>query len=313
MLVTEGERDHPPRVPLAQPLQGPRRRALLHQRADEALGGGVLRGGEDVVGVAELDDAPCLHHRDAVGQRAHHLHLVGDQHDGQPELLVDPAQQRQDLAGGLRVQRAGRLVGEQDARAGGQCAGDAHALLLPARELLDVGVRLVGEADEVQQLGDPCPVLLPGHAGDLQRVGDVAPHGARGEEVELLEDHPDVAAYLAQGALRQRADLAAGDGDGAARGPVEGVDQAQQGRLAGPGVAHHPEHLALGHVEVDLVEGVHRRPAPGGSGEGAAHVRQADERGAGRAGHAAVSPAGRGCRPRPRPGWPAGRRRGCRA
>ncbi len=53
-----------------------------------------------------------------------------------PEFAVDPAEQPEHLRGGLRVERAGRLVGEQDVRVGRQRAGDADALLLPAGELL---------------------------------------------------------------------------------------------------------------------------------------------------------------------------------
>ena len=50
------------------------------------------------------------------------------------------------------VERAGRLVEQHRLRVHRQRAGDGGALLLAARELLGIGVGLVGEADLRQQL-----------------------------------------------------------------------------------------------------------------------------------------------------------------
>src|SRR3546814_9976760 len=63
---------------------------------------------------------------------AYHRHLVGDEDDGEAELAVDVAEQRQDLPRRLRIERRGRLVAEQDGGLRRQRAGDADALLLPA-------------------------------------------------------------------------------------------------------------------------------------------------------------------------------------
>ena len=318
--VAEGQGHHPAGVAGAQAVQGPGLRPLLDQGADEASRGGVLRRGEHVVRVPELDHPPGLHHGHPVGQGPHDLHLVGDEHDRHAQLLVDPAQQGQHLGGRLRVQRAGGLVGQQDARTRRQRPGDADALLLPAGELLDVRVRLVGQADEVQQLGDAGLLLCLGHAGDLQRVGDVAPHGARGHQVELLEDHPDVAAHLPQVPLGETADLAAGDDHRAGGGPVEGVDQPQQRRLPGPGVADHAEDLARVDGQVHVPEGVHRLGVTGPGREDATDTDEPDQRlvsavvGRVRRRHVApVSPSGRGCRTRPSTARPAGPRPASRA
>ena len=49
----------------------------------------MLRPGEDVEDVALLDDAAGVDHGDLVGDRPHHRHLVGDEHDRQAELAVD--------------------------------------------------------------------------------------------------------------------------------------------------------------------------------------------------------------------------------
>ena len=58
-----------------------------------------------------------------------------------------PLQDLHDLARGRRVERAGRLVGEQDLGPRDQRAGDRDALLLAARELARQVLGAVGEAD----------------------------------------------------------------------------------------------------------------------------------------------------------------------
>ena len=58
----------------------------------------------------------------------------------------------QHLVDQLRIERARRLVEEQDARIRRHRARDRDPLLLPAGELARVGLRLVGEADPVEQL-----------------------------------------------------------------------------------------------------------------------------------------------------------------
>ena len=128
----------------------------------EALRGRGLRVGEDLEDAARLDHAPGVQHGDAVGDRADHLHLVGDDDDGDAELAVDPLQQREDVGGRLGVERAGRLVGEQDVGLGRERPGDADALLLAAGELVGIAPRLVGQPDEVEQLGDPLLALVRG-------------------------------------------------------------------------------------------------------------------------------------------------------
>ena len=79
---------------------------------------------------------------------------MGDQHDGHPELAIDVGKQIEDRARGLRIERRGRLVRQQHARPRRQRAGNADALLLAAGEFGRIAVVLVGDADELEQLGD---------------------------------------------------------------------------------------------------------------------------------------------------------------
>ena len=72
--------------------------------------------------------------------------VVGDHHDRLPEVAHRVAQELEDLAARLRVEVAGRLVGEDDGRARDERARDRDALLLAARELGRAVVQPVARA-----------------------------------------------------------------------------------------------------------------------------------------------------------------------
>jgi len=101
----------------------------------KTLGGRVLGVQEHIGYRALLDDHTCVHHGHFVTHTTDHIHLVGDQHDGQLQLAVDLGQQLQHRGRGLRVEGAGGFVAQQHFWLGGQGAGNAHALFLAARQL----------------------------------------------------------------------------------------------------------------------------------------------------------------------------------
>src|SRR5581483_7468407 len=153
-LAGEGHAQHGLRSAdglLLQPRRQPVRNLVTGHRRDEASRRLVLRARENLVRRALLDDAALLDHRDAIGDRLHHAHFMGDEQDGELELAVDLLDQGEDLSRRLGVERGGGFVGEQDFRLGGDGARDADALLLPARELGRIAVALVGKPDELQQ------------------------------------------------------------------------------------------------------------------------------------------------------------------
>lgn len=184
-----------------------------------------------------------------------------DEEDGEAELAVEVAQQLEDGAGGLGVEGAGGLVGEEHLGVAGQGAGDADALLLAAGELGGVGLGLVGEADEVEEFQGLAGAFAAGDAEDLQGELDVGLHGARGQQVEVLEDHADAAAGFAEflagaaAAAGEGGELDPVDGDGAAGGALQQVHAADEGGLAGAALADDSVDLALADVEVDAVQG----------------------------------------------------------
>ena len=131
-----------------------------HQADDVVLALDLPVGGDLAVGE---DD-------DAVGVGGD-LRVVGDDDDGLAELVDRRPQQVEDAVARLRVEVAGRLVGEDDGGPGDQRAGDRDPLLLAAGELGGPVGGAVGEADGLEQLVAPGRVDVA--AGDPQRQLDV--------------------------------------------------------------------------------------------------------------------------------------------
>jgi hypothetical protein len=118
---------------------------------------------------ALLGDAAGLEHDDAIGMD-HGRQAVRD--DDRGAAALDRFQRRLDIGLGAAVERAGRLVEDQDRRVLDQGARDRDALLLAARELqaalADAGVEAVGE--RLDEAGDRGAAR---GGGDL--VGNPAP------------------------------------------------------------------------------------------------------------------------------------------
>ena len=119
--------------------------------SQEAAGALFLRVLDELPGRALLHHHAAVHEQDAVGHVTGKVHLVG--HDDHGGLAVGKVPQNaQHLAGQLRVQRAGRLVEAEDIRVQGQGAGNGHALLLAAGQLMRVVARPLRQAHLGQKL-----------------------------------------------------------------------------------------------------------------------------------------------------------------
>ena len=148
---------------------------------------------------------------------------------------------RHHLARDLRVEARGRLVDQQQLRVLDQRAGDADALALAAGKPVGALVDVLAQADPVEQaqrLGD---VVLGVHAQDAAQGAGVAEpagqhvvhHRQPLDQVELLEDHADVAALQPHLGIRQLEQVDAVEQHLAAVRLDQPVDAADQRRLAG--------------------------------------------------------------------------------
>ena len=84
---------------------------------------------------AHLLDHAAVHHRDGVGHRHGLLLVVGDVHEGDPDLGLDPLELDLHLPAQLEVEGAERLVEQQHLRPVDQRPGQRDPLLLAAGEL----------------------------------------------------------------------------------------------------------------------------------------------------------------------------------
>ncbi len=126
------------------------------------------------------------------------LLVVRDEHRGDGDLVVQAAQPVAQLLADLRVERAERLVEQEDARADRERAGERHPLALPAGELRGQSVREALEVHEPQELVDALGDLGLRRAADLEPERDVPRDGQVLEGRVVLEDEAHVATTRGQ-------------------------------------------------------------------------------------------------------------------
>ncbi|MNI63389.1 hypothetical protein D3C73_1187550 [compost metagenome] len=171
--------------------------------------------------------------------------VVGDHHDGGASG-VDLLQQFHHSARHLRVQVAGRFVGQQQARAAGQGTGNRRALLLAAGEFVRVVLHARTQADLAQRLLDALAALAGAHLAVAQRHVHVVEQVEVRNQVEALEDEADL--LVAQAAARiiaELADVLAVQHVGAAGEGFQQAGDVEEGGLAGAGRTGDGDELAF--------------------------------------------------------------------
>ncbi len=137
-------------------------------------------------------DASILEHHHAVGI-GRHLRLMRYQDDGQPLFAVEAGDRGHDFGRGLRIDIAGRLVGQQDRRVMDQGASDGDALLLTARQLIGMVLLPGAEAKLFESPSRAVETAL--HlSGIEERECDILDRGGAGQQIEALEYEADALA-----------------------------------------------------------------------------------------------------------------------
>jgi hypothetical protein len=185
---------------------------------------------------------------------AHHQRLfdgVRDEQQREAHLVPQLEQLLLHLAARERVERGEGLVHQQHARLHRQRAGNGHALLHAARELVRVHVGELGQADLVQVVQRALGrFLLAQRARGEQREHDVLLHRLpRRQLVELLEHDDAVGAGCVTRWPSRRISPSTG-GDEARHG-------LQQRRLAATRGAEQHEAVGGMDVEAHAVRGAH--------------------------------------------------------
>jgi len=104
----------------------------------------VARRGEEAALGRDLDDAAEVHHRHAVGHVLHHREVVRDEQVGEPEAALQFLQQVHHLRLDGDIERAHRLIADDEFRSQAECARDADALALAAGEFMREPRRVEG-------------------------------------------------------------------------------------------------------------------------------------------------------------------------
>ena len=183
--------------------------------------------------------------------------MVGEQ-DRRVPLLVEPAQERQELVARHRVELGGRLVEHGERGATPQGGGQGDALQLAAGQLVGRAVEERGHAERERGLLDASSHRGRRLAAVLERKGDLGAHGPHHDlGLGVLQQRPDARGQLAgavlasvhPGHLDASADLAAVNVRHQSAG---GAQQRRLARARRPGQQHELSGLDL---ERDVAQG----------------------------------------------------------
>ena len=254
-----------------QGIQSGQREQLRGRRGQGWYGGGGP--GEELAGRRIAGHAPLHHRDDAVGGGQAALEPMLGDHHGRAPVLVEPAQQPDELIARHGVQLRGGLVEEEQARPVHHGGGDRHPLQLTAREGVRAALEQVrhpeGQGGLLHRSRDGAGRLAPLLQGQLELGPDTAHHHLG---LGLLEDRSAHPGELAGPVLAhiEPADPQLSRNFAAVEVRDEAAERPQQRRLArAGGTGEHREGARL-ELEADVTQ---RRP--GGLGiavaEGVGH------------------------------------------
>jgi hypothetical protein len=102
----------------------------------QSLGVRMAWRAEEFVASANLDDLPEVHHRYPIGQMLNDGEIVANEEESQAELVLEVRKEVDDLSLDGNIKGGDRLVADDQAGTGRECARNADALALAAREFV---------------------------------------------------------------------------------------------------------------------------------------------------------------------------------
>ncbi len=215
----------------------------------------------------ERHQHPVGEHPDPRSERQRFGHVVRDDDDRLADRRLDAPELAVQLAARDGIERAERLVHQQNRRIRRERARHADALALAARQLLRParGEVIDAEADERQQLADARRDTRLVPCEEARHDGDVVVNGQVRKERDVLQHVADVAPEIewVPGGHRTPA-----DDHLAGIGHEQPVDQLEDGALAGAAAAHEGERFALLHREIEALQDVGLAPFESNTAEG---------------------------------------------
>ena len=192
-------------------------------------------------------------HQHPVAQGDGFLQVVGDEHDRFPVFLPQTQEVVLHQFTGLDVERAERLIHQEDRRADDQALRQRHPLPHAAGELVGKAALESREPHAAQ----PPAGLVPGAAGrpavEERPEHDVLERGLPRQQDVLLEQVGGVTVDLLEGRAERQ--------DPAARGAEQAGGQAEDGGLSAPGRADDRQKLPESDGERHALDGRIRGPS----------------------------------------------------
>lgn len=233
--------------------------------------------------VAEGDGFPCLHDgallhdQDAVAEVANQRHGMGDEQIREAVGALEVAEQVDDLCADGDIERADRLVENEEFRFEGEGAGDVDALTLASGEFVRKARKGgIVEADLGEQIAEARAVTR--FVVDGEGLGEDLADGHAGVErgVGVLKDDLHAAAEGAEMAGGGVGNVGAVEVDRAAGGLDEAKHHAGDGAFAAAGFADDAEGLSAMDGEADVLDDGRFAVLPGeifGDDERPGHMR----------------------------------------
>ena len=187
---------------------------------------------------------------------------MGDHDHRLAQIIHAVAQDGQDLLGGVGIQVARGLIGEDHRRSAHQGPGAGHALNLAPRQLGGPVGQAVLEPDRLDDLLETLLVHLG--MGNVQRQGDVLRRTQGGDQVEGLEDEADaLPAQPGQAPLAHSRDLLTIEHDAPTGDRVQTRQAVHERGLARPRGPHDRGEPRPGNIHINRIQGPDRpRPTP---------------------------------------------------
>ena len=207
----------------------------------------------DIAGRADLLDAALIHHHHAIGDFERLFLVVGDEDGGDVDLLMQRTQPLTQFLTHLGIQRAERLVEQQDTRRDRQRPRERNALALAARQLAGVTSSQPIKLHQIEQFldarADRCVILADRAGLHAQAERDILEHRHVTEQRVMLEHESHL---TLAGAADKR--VFAVERNLAEVWPIEACNDPQQRGLARTRRAEQRQQFAIADLEIDAVK-----------------------------------------------------------
>ena len=214
--------------------------------SDEARGKARGRPFIDFLGRTDLLETPVMHDGDAVGHVQRLFLVVGNINKGNAQLFLQRLQLGLHLAAKLQIQRAQRLVQQQDVRREHHGPRDGHALALASGQAVRHAAFIPLQLHQAQHFFHPAANLRLGGFSDPQAIGDVGRYIHMRKEGVILKHGVYAAAFR-----RQRSHVAAVQPYAPAVRRFQPRDNSKRGRLSTAAGPQQREEFARLHIQIN--------------------------------------------------------------